>query len=138
MKKQVGQTKDVGFQFGIRRSFPISTDKAWEYLFSEKGLNTWLGEFETKLQLKKEFQTNKGVVGLIRVLQPNSHIRLNWKRKHWKNQSTVQIRVIENQKNTTISFHQEKLIDSKQRAEMKDYWNEIMKEISKEITKASR
>ncbi len=133
MKKLVGQTKEVGFQFGIRRSFPISADQAWSYLFSEHGLNTWLGELMTKFEMKQAYQTKEGVTGLIRVFKPNSHIRLNWKKMHWKNMSTVQIRVIGNQEKSTISIHQEKLLDSQQREEMQLYWNEVINKIAEEI-----
>ena len=59
MEKQVGKTKDVGFQFGLRRTFPIQTEKAWEYLFSPIGLAIWLGELETEFELKKDFCTKK-------------------------------------------------------------------------------
>ena len=138
MEKRVGQTKNVGFQFGIRRTFPISTEMAWQYLFSDKGLNTWLGKLTTEFELKKEFQTKDGVIGFVRIFKPNSHIRLNWKRKEWENLSTVQIRVIGNKNKVTISFHQEKLYDSIQRDEMKEYWNKIIDEISKEIEETSK
>jgi len=47
--------------------------------------------------------------------------------------STVQIRVIRNQENTTIAVHQEKLLNSEQRKEMKEYWTKIMHEIKGEI-----
>ncbi len=52
--------------------------------------------------------------------------------------STVQIRVIGRGRNkTTISFHQEKLTDSKQRAEMKKYWKEKIEKITSEMEIAS-
>ncbi len=34
MESQVGKTKDVGFQYGIRKTFPVSSEKAWDFLFS--------------------------------------------------------------------------------------------------------
>jgi hypothetical protein len=52
--------------------------------------------------------------------------------------STVQIRVIENAGKTTIAIHQENLLNSEQRAKMKEYWNEIMNKIGAELNKASR
>jgi len=47
--------------------------------------------------------------------------------------STIQIRVIGHQEKTTVSIHQEKLLNSEQRAEMKEYWNEIMEKITNKI-----
>ncbi|WP_297089447.1 SRPBCC domain-containing protein [uncultured Draconibacterium sp.] len=139
MAKPVGKTKDVGFQFGLQKTFPISEPKAWDFMFSDAGLKIWLGELVKSLELKKEYRTKDGINGLVRVFKPNSHIRMNWKKKEWENMSTVQVRVIGKGKNRTlISFHQEKLTDFNQRAEMKEYWNEKMDKITKEIKKASR
>ena len=135
MEREIGKTKDAGFQFGIRKTYPLSSDDMWNFLFSEKGLKIWLGKLDRELELKKEFKTKKGVSGYVRVFKRNSHIRINWQKKNWTNSSTVQLRVIGNIEKTTISFHQEKLIDSKQREEMKIYWNKIMNKISMEIEK---
>jgi len=128
-----GQTKDVGFQFGIRKTFPVSTEKVWDFLFSEQGLKIWLGKLKNELEIKKEYETENGTKGLVRVFKPNSHIRLNWKPKNWENMSTIQIRVIGHQEKTTVSIHQEKLLNSEQRAEMKKYWTEIIEKITNKI-----
>jgi hypothetical protein len=45
--KVVGQTKDVGFQIGVRRTFPVSVNLAWDFLFSDKGLSFWLGKIDS-------------------------------------------------------------------------------------------
>ena len=126
MENQVGKTKDVGFQFGIRKTIPVSTEKVWDFLLSENGLRIWLGKLNTELELNKEFETKNGITGLVRVFKPNSHIRLNWKPKIWKNMSTVQIRVIGNETKTTIAIHQEKLLNPEQRNEMKEYWTQTI------------
>jgi len=133
MENQVGKTKDVGFQFGIRKTIPVSTEKVWDFLFSENGLKIWLGNLKSELELKKKFETKNGITGILRVFKPNSHIRLNWKLKTWKNISTVQIRVIGNESKTTIAIHQEKLLNTEQRNEMKEYWTKIIEKISNKI-----
>ena len=133
MENQVGKTKDVGFQFGIRKTFSVSSEKVWDFLFSENGLKIWLGNLKNELEIKKEFETENGITGLVRVFKANSHIRLNWKLTHWENVSTVQIRVIGNQTKATIAIHQEKLLNTEQRNEMKEHWNEIIKKIGTEL-----
>jgi len=138
MENQIGKTKDVGFQFGIRKTIPVSNEKVWDFLFSENGLKIWLGKLNTELELKKEFETENGIKGLVRVFKPNSHIRLNWKPKTWENTSTVQIRVIGNENKMTIAIHQEKLLNPEQRNEMKKYWTEIIERLTTEMNKASR
>lgn len=133
MENQVGKTKDVGFQFGIRKTFSVSSEEVWDFLFSENGLKIWLGNLKNELEIKKEYETENGITGLVRVFKANSHIRLNWKPKNWENMSTIQIRVIGNQTKATIAIHQEKLLNTEQRNEMKAYWTEIMKKIGTEL-----
>ncbi len=130
MERPVGQTKDMGFQFGLRKTVPFSANFVWEFLFSEAGLNIWLGELQTSFKIGQPYITKSGIEGFIRVFRPYSHVRLNWKKKHWNNYSTLQLRVIEHPQKTTISFHQEKLFNSEQRSEMKIYWNDVMDKIT--------
>ncbi|MEE4259922.1 MAG: SRPBCC domain-containing protein [Bacteroidales bacterium] len=127
----IGQTKNVGFQFGLRKTFPIPLESVWDFMFSEQGIKIWLGEIENELEIDKHFKIKEGVEGLVRVFKPFSHIRLSWKKKNWKNISTVQVRIIGNRRKTTISFHQEKLLNTKQRDEMKEYWNKIVSMLAK-------
>ncbi|WP_273567119.1 SRPBCC domain-containing protein [Maribacter halichondriae] len=139
MSRDVGKTKDVGYQFGLQKTFAISEIAAWDFMFSDNGLKIWLGDLKTDFLLKENYKTKSGIEGFVRVFKPYSHIRLNWKKKDWKNMSTVQVRVIGKGKNKTlISFHQEKLLDSNQRVEMKEYWNRKMDKITEEMKKASR
>ncbi len=133
MGNQIGKTKDVGFQFGIRRTIHVSTEKVWDFLFSSNGLKIWLGKLMNELELKKEFETEEGITAFVRVFKPNSHIRLNWKLKTWKNMTTVQIRVIGNETKTTIAIHQEKLLNLHQRNEMKEYWGGVIEKLTNKI-----
>jgi uncharacterized protein YndB with AHSA1/START domain len=132
--KIIGQTKDVGFQIGVRKTFNISTETAWDFLFSDKGLSTWLGKISIEnFGLDKTYKTKEGIEGEVNTLKPYSHIRLSWKPKNWTNISAVQIRVINAKGKATISFHQDKLLDSKQRDEMKIYWDRIIAKIENEF-----
>lgn len=107
-------------------------------MLSENGLKFWLGDLENELEINKDYRTKNGIIGLVRVFEPNSHIRLNWKKKNWENMSTVQVRVIGTQEKSTIAIHQERLLNPEQRAGMKEYWAEIMNNIMNEINNASR
>jgi hypothetical protein len=132
-KKPVGLTKDVGWQFGISKTFYHSQSFLWDFMFSDQGLKIWLGETEEELENKKSFRTKEGIEGFIRVFNPYSHIRMNWKKPEWENMSTVQVRVMGDEKKAIISFHQEKMTSSAQREEMRAYWNRKMDEISKTL-----
>jgi uncharacterized protein YndB with AHSA1/START domain len=132
--KTVGQTKNVGFQIGIRRTFPISVEKAWDLLFTDNGLKIWLGELISGgFSIHQGYQTKEGTIGHIKVLKPLSHIRLTWQKHDWQNISTLQIRIIATKSGTTISFHQEKLLDANQREEMKKHWENILMKLTGEI-----
>ena len=133
--KIVGQTKAVGFQIGIRKTLPISLDSAWDFLFSEEGLKIWLGKISSEqFELDKNYKTLEGIEGKVRALELNSHIRLTWKHENWTNISTLQIRVLKAKDKTTISIHQENLLDSNQREEMKEYWDKVVDKLTKKIT----
>lgn len=133
-KKNIGLTKDVGWQFGLRKTFPYAQQYLWDFMFSNKGLKIWLGNLNEKLEIKKSFKTKEGIEGVVRIFTPYSHIRMNWKKKDWENTSTVQVRVIGNHEKATISFYQEKLLDNNQREKMKLYWNKKMTEIENMLT----
>src|SRR4051812_1004338 len=130
--KIVGQTKDVGFEVGVRKTYAVSVDKAWEFLFSIAGLSIWLGEIHSgAFELGKSFETEEGIKGEISVIKNLSHIRLKYKPKYWTNTSTLQIRIIELNGKATVSFHQEKLLDIEQREEMKMHWENVIEKITK-------
>ncbi len=134
MEKIIGQTKDKGFQIGVRKTLPVSSDTAWNFLFSDEGLKIWLGKINSdNLELNKSYATKEGTEGKTSILKPYSHIRLTWKPKHWENISALQIRVINSKGKTTISFHQDKLSDSTQREEMKKHWDTVLENISEKL-----
>ncbi|ANH81869.1 hypothetical protein A8C56_13595 [Niabella ginsenosidivorans] len=116
--KIAGQTKDTGWQFGIRKSVPLNANEVWAFLFSESGARLWLKG------TGKEFSTFKDL----------SHIRTKWKLKGWANEATLQMRVISNKDKTTIAFHVEKLLNGSQREETKTYWDKVIKIIAEKIT----
>ncbi|GIO28576.1 SRPBCC family protein [Ornithinibacillus bavariensis] len=128
--KPIGQTKAVGFQVGVRRTFPISQEKAWELVTSAEGFELWLG-LNTSLILKPgQAYIAKTGAGELRVVKPLEQLRLTWKKDEWHKPSTVQIRFIPKEHNkTTISFHQENLPNQNVREEMKEYWENVLEEL---------
>lgn len=79
-EKPVGLIKDVGWQFGLSKTFAYPHTYLWDFLFSDKGLKTWLGELEKELEIKKTYKTEEGIEGFVSVFTPYSHIRMKWKR----------------------------------------------------------
>ncbi|TCP52591.1 activator of Hsp90 ATPase-like protein [Tumebacillus sp. BK434] len=127
-RKPVGQTAEVGFQIGVRRSLPISQEQAWRMLTSPDILKLWLGSVsDLTLEKGHVFRTEEGVSGELRVVKPMEQLRLTWQKPDWSQSSTLQIRLLSKQQNrTTVSFHQEKLADLFVREEMKEKWEDVL------------
>ena len=130
-----GQTKNVGFEIGARKTFPVSFEEAWNFLFSNKGLPIWLGQLEPAgLALGQAYETTGGITGKVTVWVPMSHIRLRWKKKEWNHYSILQMRLLRVKEKTTISFHQEHLQDTLQRNEMSLHWKEVLAQLNHAFT----
>jgi uncharacterized protein YndB with AHSA1/START domain len=132
--KPIGHTKTAGFQVGVRRTLPISQERAWELVTSSEGLGLWLG-VSTSLNLEpgEKYFTKTGT-GDIRVVKNLQQLRLTLKKEEWQKPSTIQIRIIPKDRNkTTISFHQENLPNQNVREEMKVYWENVLEELKLRI-----
>ncbi len=130
-KRPVGKTKDVGFVFGLRKTFPITLQDAWALLMSEKAVKAYLGDVSGDVvRQHNTYQTADGTTGEFRIVKPLSHLRFTWQPTDWDKPSTVQIRVISTGSDkTVISFHQENLKDAQQREAMNMRWHEVMKQL---------
>lgn len=133
-KKDVGKSKDAGYMFGLRKTFPIALEEAWDFMFSDKGLQIWLGEISAdEIEIGKAMDLSNGLLGRFTVFKPFSHIRMTWINNSWENSTRFQLRIIPSKQKTVISFCHEMLQDQAQRQEVKIYWNEVMEKLSKEI-----
>jgi uncharacterized protein YndB with AHSA1/START domain len=129
----VGKTKDVGFQVGVRRTFPISLEQAWKYLTSREGISIWLGAAENFHLIKgATYQAKDGASGEVRVVNRLENIRVTWQPVQWSQPSTIQMRLIPmGRDKTVVSFHQEKLPDAAAREQMLVRWAGILDELEK-------
>jgi len=127
--KPVGQTKDAGFQIGVRKTFAVDRDKLWAFVLSKKGVELWFGNVAVDLPYHTPFNSKEGMEGLITTLQEGSHLRMKWKKPDWEHFSMLQIRVIPAGDKAALSFHQDHLTDENQRAEMKAHWISIIEKV---------
>jgi uncharacterized protein YndB with AHSA1/START domain len=130
--KPVGQTASVGFQIGVRRTLPLSQEQAWTLLTSREGLRLWLGELEElPTAPRTPYMTQEGTAGELRVIKPKEQLRLTWQPQRWSTPSSLQIRLLPAAEGkTTISFHQEKLIDAEVRESMKQRWEDVLSKLT--------
>ncbi|WP_126427096.1 SRPBCC family protein [Brevibacillus marinus] len=131
VEKVVGQTASVGFQVGVRRTLPISPERAWAFLTSAEGVKLWLGDVPPpSFRVGETFRSTEGLSGEFRVVKEMQQLRLRWKKPDWPFTSTLQIRLLPTTSGkTTISFHQEKLDHAKTREEMKKHWEAVLNAI---------
>jgi uncharacterized protein YndB with AHSA1/START domain len=94
----------------MRRTLPVSLDDAWRLVTSAQGARAWLGAGSAPRFARGEsYALADGSGGEVRVVAPNSHLRLTWRPRGWARASTIQVRVIPAGERTTIALHQENL-----------------------------
>ncbi len=135
-EKVVGLTKNVGFQFSITRTFPVSPDAAWDFLLCESGVSIWLGtiDFEA-FELNNPLTTAEGIAAKITIFKADSHLRLAWQPPHWDNMSSIEIRVFDVKGRAKIGLLHTRMCDVQQREEVKAYWNKIFQEMGLKLAK---
>jgi uncharacterized protein YndB with AHSA1/START domain len=127
--------KDAAWQVGVRKTIDVSFNIVWDYMVSCHGIANWLGDVgKNNLQLNVSYETKEGIEGIVSLITHPSHIRLTWRKRNWDNTSTLQVRIIPSGSKTTISFHQDKLNDVKQRERMREYWQAVIDKIEKALT----
>jgi uncharacterized protein YndB with AHSA1/START domain len=125
-----GQTKDAGFQIGVRKTFPIPAHLAWQLVTSPAGLKIWLGEAPLfRLETGQPYQTLDGTQGEVRVVRTGDYFRLTWQPPEWQRASTIQVRLLPKGGKTVISFHQEQLAGEPQREQMRLRWQQALEEL---------
>jgi activator of HSP90 ATPase len=126
----------LGFQFSIRKTFPISVDMLWEFILSEEGFSVWLGEIDMNdFELNKSFKTAEGIEGKMTVFKPDCHFRLSWKPTHWEKPSTIEIRITNSKGKASVVIHQTRLYTNAQREEMKIYWKSVIDRMEVELAR---
>ena len=121
--REVGRTRDAGWQVGARRTLPVSVADAWRLITSPDGVRAWLGDgARVTFERGHEYALADGSAGAVRVVEPESHVRLTWQPQGWPRPSTIQVRVIPAGERTTISFHQEQMPDAAARQERRAHF----------------
>ncbi len=136
-RRVTGQTADDGFQIGVQKTVAVPQEKVWDFLLSKKGLHIWLGEIDNII-LKKgaEYLTEDGTIGEIRSIIAAQKIRLIYKPKNYKKETTLQISLScprNTRSKTNINFHHEKLSGTQQRNEMRHHWKKVLDHIEEEL-----
>jgi uncharacterized protein YndB with AHSA1/START domain len=133
-EREVGRTRDVGWEIGVRRTVPAEPEAVWELLRSPEGMEVWLGG---AIALEPgPYRLEDGTDGEVRVDAPGSHLRLTWRPPGWEEPSLVQVRVMPAAGGATIAFHQEHLADAMARDLMRERWTGVAEELRARLASA--
>ncbi|HEX9938106.1 MAG TPA: SRPBCC domain-containing protein [Longimicrobium sp.] len=125
--REVGKTRDTGWQIGLRRTLPVGVADAWRAVTSPQGVRAWLGDgAHVQFEPGSDYALADGSTGTVRVVQPESHLRLTWHPDGWPRPSTIQVRVLPAGERTTIAFHQEHMPDAAARQERRAHFAAAM------------
>lgn len=120
---------------GVRRTFPLPPDAAWEFLLGE-GLPLWLGHTTLGREAGRTYVTDEGVRGEVRSRSDGRRVRLTWQPPDWSHDTTLQLTVLPAATGTTVAFHQERLADAAEREQMLAHWTTVLDTIREAITPA--
>lgn len=127
----VGQTKDAGWQIGVRRTHPHELEHVWATLLSPAGLAVWLGP---GAQLGDEagdaYATDDGISGELRSLRPGDRMRLTWRPAARAEATILQLTVRPAASGTTLGIHQERLADADEREAMRLRWAAVQERLA--------
>lgn len=125
-----GQTKDAGWEMGVRDTVAATVPAVWAYLLGD-GLPVWLGEIDA-LPTEKgaAYATKDGVRGSIRSFAADYRVRLTWQPEDWPHDSTLQLTVKQMATGTSVAFHHDRLADRDERRMMLGHWKNVVGAIS--------
>lgn len=137
-KKPIGLTRDSGWQMGLRKTVPVTQEKAWRFFLSEEGIRLWFGTLESGLQTGVDMRTKEGFEGRVTTFVEGSHFRMKWKKPGWDHFSLLQVRLMPagspKGSATTFAFHQDQLQDEQEREEMKRHWRNVMQQLEASLS----
>jgi uncharacterized protein YndB with AHSA1/START domain len=132
MPTPTGQTKDAGWEVGVRKTVDAPLDTVWKFLLGG-GLPIWLGNATLVLEKGARYETDDDIKGTVLSYTEGLRIRLSWQPGEWNHDSTLQLTVKEAATGTTIAFHQERLSGREERKIMLGHWKDVVQQLDDAI-----
>lgn len=137
LRSTVGETADAGFQVGVRRTLPLSSEVAWHHLVEGPGRADWLGPIEDFDPTPgATFQCDDDTVGDVRSVQPGRRLRLTWQPVGWTRSSTLQLTVQPKDDRCVVAIHHERLADERTRHEMQQRWTKLLDSLREAVAES--
>ncbi len=129
-----GQTKDAGWEVGVKRTVAAPVDVVWKFLLGD-GLPLWLGNTTLTYERGDAYETDDDIRGQILSFTDGMRIRLSWQPGEWDHDSTLQLTVREAESGTTIGFHQERLSGREERKIMLGHWKDVVQQLDDALSR---
>ena len=129
-----GQTKDAGWEVGVKRTVAAPVDVVWKFLLGD-GLPLWLGNTTLTYEKGDTYETDDDIRGQILSFTDGMRIRLSWQPGEWDHDSTLQLTVREAESGTTIGFHQERLSGREERKIMLGHWKDVVQQLDDALSR---
>lgn len=130
-KRVLGGTENVGFQIGVQKTLPLTSEDAWNLITQPEGLALWLGTVsDLRWEKRAAYETAEGTRGEIRSFTPGKLVRLTWQPAGFAAPSTLQVYLEPSGKKTAVLFHQEKLDSAATREQMRAHWREVLQKLA--------
>lgn len=121
----------MDYQIDVQTTVNTSLKETWNFLFSNEGLEIWLGTSKLdKWETGIKYTTRDGIIGKVRVFSPYSHIRLSWRKGNWQNDSILHVRTISKDNKTIIRIHHEHFADKNLKEDMEIHWKDVLDRLS--------
>lgn len=130
--RETGETADAGFQVGVQRTLPASSDALWELLCSAEGRRLWLGHGASFApEPGTTYETDDGTAGEVRTVKDGERIRMTWQPADRDAPTTLQLTLSSrgDAGKTTLRVHHEKLSGQDEREEMRAHWRSVLDRI---------
>ena len=133
-QRQVGKTRDAGWQIGVSRTVHVDLDTAWDFLISQPGIAIWLGSgVEPPLRVGDGYVTDAGVRGEVRSVRERDRVRMTWQPPDRSKAATLQVALRQAATGCTFRFHAERLADSDERERMRSHLKAIAGRLEEEL-----
>lgn len=135
-RKEVGRTRDAGWQIGVSKTIDRPVEDVWSFITSPAGVAIWLGEGVTVLsEPGAGYETTSGVQGEMRSFRELDRVRLTWQPANWQHETTLQLTVQSaGEGRTRLGVHQERLADAAEREQQRRHWQGVVKDLVAALT----
>ncbi len=136
--REIGETRDAGFEIGVRRSLTATVDEVWDAIAGRPDL--WLGDDATiHLEKGASYAVPGGdgfppARGEVRSVHPGDRVRLTWWPEGWEAPATLQFALRETPSGkTAVTGHMERLRDGVVREEMRAHLEVVMGRLAEAV-----